>query len=105
GKKPFYYYLNEKQFEFASQISSIQMHHTNLTISNKAISYYLAWGAIPDPHSIFNEIKKLQAGHCFSLDLTTYDFKERKYWDIDTNVKNPFQGSYKDAIAELDGLI
>ena len=105
GKKPFYYYLNEKQFEFASQISSIQMHHTNLTISNKAISYYLAWGAVPDPNSIFNEIKKLQAGHCFSLDLTSYNFKERPYWDIDTEVKNPYKGSYKEAITELDGLI
>ncbi len=105
GKKPFYYYLNEKQFEFASQISSIQMHHENLTISNKAISYYLAWGAVPDPHSIFNEIKKLHAGHCFSLDLATYDFKERQYWDINTEVKNPYQGSYQDAISDLDGLI
>lgn len=105
GKKPFYYYLNDKQFEFASQISSIQMHHNNLTISNKAISYYLAWGAVPDPHSIFNEIKKLKAGHCFSLNLTSYDFKERKYWDINTDVKNPFKGTYKDAISELDDLI
>ncbi|EGV44835.1 asparagine synthase (glutamine-hydrolyzing) [Bizionia argentinensis JUB59] len=105
GKKPFYYYINDKHFEFASQLSSIQLHHNNLTISNKAISYYLAWDAIPDPYSIFNEIKKLQAGHCFSFDLINYKFKDRVYWDIDTTIRNPYQGSYQAAVKDLDGLI
>src|SRR5690606_22475923 len=66
GQKPLYYYFDNHTFEFASQISAIQLHNANLSISKKAISYYLAWGNIPDPYSIFNEIKKLKAGHTFT---------------------------------------
>jgi asparagine synthase (glutamine-hydrolysing) len=105
GKKPFYYYHNGKSFEFASQISSIQMHMDDLTISEKAIAYYLAWGNIPDPQSIFNEIKKLKAGHKFTFDLNSGQFKSEPYWDIDYKNERPYQGSYEDAKKELDQIL
>ncbi|MCK7591031.1 asparagine synthase (glutamine-hydrolyzing) [Subsaxibacter sp. CAU 1640] len=105
GKKPFYYYLNNKDFEFASQISSIQMFHSDLSISSKAISYYLAWGNIPDTQSIFNEIKKLRAGHSFVFYLETGTFKDKPYWDIDYKNENPFKGTYEDAKSELNTIL
>jgi asparagine synthase (glutamine-hydrolysing) len=105
GQKPFYYYHNGKDFEFASQISSIQLYNSNLSISNKAISYYLAWGSIPDPHSIFNEVKKLLPGNSFVFDLNSGIFKTKTYWDIDYNLKNPYKGSYEDAKEELTSIL
>ncbi|WP_033958602.1 asparagine synthase (glutamine-hydrolyzing) [Psychroserpens jangbogonensis] len=105
GQKPFYYYHNGKSFEFASQISSIQLHMDNLTISERAISYYLAWGNIPDPQSILNEVKKLKAGHKFTFDLNTGDFNTKPYWDIDYKNKRPFKGSYEDAKQELNEIL
>ncbi len=105
GQKPFYYYHDGKSFEFASQISSIQLHMNNLTISKRAISYYLSWGNIPDPQTIFNEIKKLKAGHSFTFDLKTGDFNNKPYWDIDFKGKNTFKGSYNDAKQELNKLL
>ena len=105
GKKPFYYYHNGKSFEFASQLSSIQTHMDHLTISKKAIAYYLAWGHIPDPQSIFNEIKKLKAGYKFIFDLNTGQFKSEPYWDIDYKNERPYQGSYEDAKNELDRIL
>jgi asparagine synthase (glutamine-hydrolysing) len=105
GQKPFYYYHNGKNFEFASQISSIQLHKANLTISKRAISYYLAWGTIPDPQSIFNEIKKLKAGHTFTFDLNTGDFNTKPYWDIDYKNERPYKGSYDDAKHDLDAIL
>src|SRR5690554_5054644 len=59
GQKPFYYYQQGTDFEFASQLSAIKLGHNNLSLSQKAISNYMVWGYIPDPDSIFNEIKKL----------------------------------------------
>ncbi len=105
GQKPFYYFHNGKSFEFASQISSIQLHMDNLTISKRAISYYLAWGNIPDPQSIFNEVKKLKAGHSFTFDLNTGDFNTKPYWDIDYKNERPFKGSYEDAKVELNEIL
>ncbi|MCX7549507.1 asparagine synthase (glutamine-hydrolyzing) [Xanthomarina sp. F2636L] len=102
GQKPFYYYQNGKDFEFASQLSVVQLYNENLSISKKAISLYLAWGVIPDPYSIFNEIKKLPAGHSFTFDLNTNKFKEKAYWDIDYQGKKQFKGSFDEAVNILD---
>lgn len=104
GQKPFYYYLNGKDFEFSSQISSIQLYNNRLTISKRAIQKYLSWGTIPDTDSIFNEIKKLSAGHSFTYDLDTGKFKDEQYWDLDYLGKNKFKGSYKDAMQELEHI-
>ncbi len=105
GQKPFYYYHKGTDFEFASQISSIQLFHNELTISQDAISYYLAWGNVPDPFSIFNEIKKLNAGHLFFYDLKSGDFTTEQYWDIDYLGKHKFKASYPEAQNQLEELL
>lgn len=105
GQKPFYYYHNGKDFEFASQVSSIQLHNKNLTISERAISSYLTWGHIVDPLSIFNKVKKLKAGHIFTFDLNTGVYNEQPYWDIDYKNERPFKGSYEDAKQQLNEIL
>ena len=105
GKKPFYYYHNGKDFEFSSQISSIQLHNKNLSISLKSISNYLTWGNIPDPDSIFNEIKKIRAGHSFNFNLRTGEFNQAQYWDLDFLGENQFIGTYDEAKRELEDII
>lgn len=105
GQKPFYYYHNGKDFEFSSQISSIQLHNRNLSISKKAINYYYAWGNVPDPMSIFNEIQKLEAGYKFTYKLDSGTFKKEQYWDIDYKGTHLFTGSFDDAKNQLDDLL
>ena len=105
GQKPFYYQHTDKGFEFSSQISSIQLHNENLTISSRSISQYLTWGNIPDPHSIFNEIKKLRAGYSFRLDLTTNKLSIQQYWDIIKKADIGYKGTYEDAVEELNARI
>lgn len=105
GQKPLYYYHNGKSFEFASQISSIQLHNNKLSISKKSIDAYLAWGNIPDPLSIFNEINKLLPGHIFNFKIKTGELNIKQYWDIDYEGKKKFLGTYKDALHELNLLL
>lgn len=105
GKKPFYYYHKDNEFEFSSQVSSIQIHHNNLSISEKAIAFYLAWGSIPDPQSIFNEVKKLLPGHFFTFDLNTGNFKSTQYWDINYKTTPNYAGSYEEAKEELSNIL
>jgi asparagine synthase (glutamine-hydrolysing) len=107
GQKPFYYYHNGKDFEFSSQVSSISLHFNKekLSISKKSIDAYLTWGYVPDPLSIFNEIKKLLPGYSFVYELSTGNFKSKEYWDIDYKGVNKFLGSYEDAQAELNTLL
>lgn len=105
GQKPFYYYHNGRDFEFASQISSIQLHNRNLTISEKSINYYFAWGNVPDPFSIFNEIKKLKAGYSFTFNLVSGELSTKQYWDIDYKGQIKFDGTFNDAKQQLDNLL
>lgn len=105
GKKPFYYYHNGTDFEFSSQISSIQLFNDKLSISKKAILEYLRWGSIPDTNSIFNEVSKLRPGHCFTFDLTNGKLDAEKYWDIDIHQKDKYQGSFEDAVSDLEVIL
>ena len=105
GVKPFYYYHNGKNFEFASQISSIQLYNDNLSISKKAIDAYLTWGTVPDPLSIFNEVKKLRAGNSFVFDLNSGNLNIKTYWDIDYKGENKFIGSYSEAQSQLKNIL
>ncbi|CAM3345925.1 asparagine synthase (glutamine-hydrolyzing) [Zobellia roscoffensis] len=105
GQKPFYYYLNGNQFEFASQISSIKLFNNNLSISEKSIQEYLTWNSIPSPNSIFNEVKKLEDGHWFIYNLANSDFKTHQYWDIDCSNNTIYKKSYKEATEELEELL
>ncbi|WP_281542981.1 asparagine synthase (glutamine-hydrolyzing) [Maribacter aestuarii] len=105
GQKPFYYYHNKTEFEFSSQLSSIQIGHNNLSISNSAIQNYLRWGYIPDPQSIYNEIKKLPPGHAFNYNLSSGVYNQKAYWDLDIKGLSKFEGSYQDAKRDLSTLL
>lgn len=105
GQKPFYYQISNKGFEFASQISSIQLFNDTLSISQNAIEQYLAWNTIPHPYSIFNEVKKLEDGHAFTYDLQTLEFDQWAYWDIAHPTASIFKGTYEEATLELESLL
>jgi asparagine synthase (glutamine-hydrolysing) len=105
GKKPFYYFKNGLDFEFCSQLSGIKMHHKKLTVSEKSIGLYLAWKAVPDPFSIYAEVKKLRAGHVFTYSLTNGDFKDWSYWDVINHDVPAFDGDYEDAKSQLKELL
>ncbi len=89
GKKPFYYHLTENSFEFSSQLTAILIGNTHsFTISSLSRQYYLLNGYIPDPYSIFDEIRKLRAGQSFTLSLSNYKMEINTYWDIFSNSSN-----------------
>jgi len=105
GQKPFYYYLNNQGFEFASQISSIQMFNDGLSVNKKTIQSYLIWNTVPHPDSIFNEVKKLRDGHAFTYDLQTKNFKDWSYWDIVFPIAPSFRGNFEQAKLNLEDLL
>lgn len=104
GKKPFYYLLSAEQFEFASHPTQISMHK-KLSVDTTAVEQYLIWGYVPEPLSIWQEVKKLPAAHCFKYKMATHEFKMVEYWQLDYTWKNKFTGSYQEAKEILSPLI
>ena len=103
GKKPFYYYMKDTTFEFASQIKQLSFD-TPSTINKYAQKLYFRYGYIPEPYSIYEDIYKLEAGYSFTYDLSTYTFTKRQYWDISTST-DELQMPYDNIKKELKTLL
>ncbi|MGR9053938.1 MAG: asparagine synthase (glutamine-hydrolyzing), partial [Gammaproteobacteria bacterium] len=89
GKKPFYYTRQPDLFAFASELSALTAHSAiEPTISRLALKKYFAYGYIPAPHSIYDNVYKLPGGHSLTFDLKTGQIDIKQYWDF---VIEPFE--------------
>lgn len=82
GVKPLYYYFDDSLFVFASEIKAIVEHPmVKKELNYEALSLFLQFGYIPEPHSIFKNIYKLEPGCFLEIDKNK-EIKKEKYWDI-----------------------
>ena len=80
GIKPLYYYQNNNQFIFASEIKAILLAKVPREVNLKAAKQYLQLRYIPGEETLFKGIKKLLPGH--SLTLKDNDMEINPFWDI-----------------------
>lgn len=85
GKKPLYYTVTKTgTFVFGSELKSLLLHPgVEKEIDPKALDAYFTLGYIPDPYSIFKNIKKLPPGHYLTFSEGRVDV--RQYWDFQFN--------------------
>ena len=82
GEKPLYYYLKDKKFIFASELSAIsQLDSFDKKISFSNLKKYCAYGYFPFDLTPYENVKKLNPGSNMLLKLDTFDFKIEKYWE------------------------
>jgi asparagine synthase (glutamine-hydrolysing) len=95
GKKPFFYAATGKSFVFASELTAVTEHPgVSRTLSRRALQKYYAYGYIPAPLSIYEQVRKLPGGCSLTLNTRTLQFEIDRYWDLvlepfDTIPKNP----------------
>ena len=80
GIKPLYYFQNEDEFYFASELKAILAVYGATDVSKEALHHYLTLRYTPAPSSMFAGIRKLQPGHCLLIKKNS--FIEKKYWDL-----------------------
>ena len=105
GKKPFYYYLDEKKIVFGSELKALRAFSSlKLTIDKDAVIKFLMYGYIPSEKSIYNEIKKLAPATLLQIDIDSLriTFKEN-FWKL--NKSKIKKTSFSDAIEQTDLLI
>jgi asparagine synthase (glutamine-hydrolysing) len=82
GKKPLYYYKDQARIIFGSELKCLlQAKNLPRQVSKPALDLFLTFEYIPAPHSIFENIFKLPAGHTLSIDGTG-KLEIRQYWDL-----------------------
>lgn len=83
GKKPLYYARQNESFVFASELSSLIQHRAiAANLSLLSLQKYFAYGYIPAPHSIFQQIEKLPGGCNLIVDVATRSHRVMRYWEF-----------------------
>lgn len=84
GIKPLYFYQDEKQFVWGSEIKAIlSASNIKKEISIQGLDYYFSYGYSQRDQTVYTQIKKLLPGHYFILSPgKTNKMKTSSYWDV-----------------------
>lgn len=81
GVKPLYYYADDKQVIFASEIKAIIKSGLVKTgLNEEALVDYLSFQSISSPQTLVDGIKQLEAGHYIKVKGNKVEIKQ--YWDL-----------------------
>lgn len=105
GVKPlFLSHLSDGSLIFASELKGLLTHPLmRRRLNPQALDAYMAWGYVPDTHSILDGVSKLQAGHFLLLEQGKSLTPQRRWWDISFAERS--QGEEADLSAELVHLL
>ena len=100
GKKPLHYAMHQGRLLFGSEIKTILALHPELAeVDSEGLLQYFYFGYIPDPHTAFQRIRKLPAGHL--MEFRNGEMKIRQYWDLPEYGTHP-PISENDCLEELE---
>src|SRR6266540_3211332 len=103
GKKPLYYSVTRTgTLVFGSELKSLLEHpEVERNISFEALDSYFSLGYVPDPISIFREVKKLPPGH--HLTFSKGRVSTQQYWDFvyDANGDRRREADYLEELRSL----
>jgi asparagine synthase (glutamine-hydrolysing) len=89
GEKPLYYYHSEEEFVFASELKSLVLFDSSLKkISNTALHLYFSLSYIPAPHTIYENIYKLEPATKLVINTNTLEIVKKKYWHYNIDNKS-----------------
>jgi len=82
GKKPLYYCIDNGRFLFASELKSILAVSAHTwALSTQAIELYFAFTFIPAPHTIFENIFKLEPGTFLKIS-DDFSLEKKCFWNL-----------------------
>lgn len=81
GVKPFHYAWDGKLFAFASELKALTAHpQVARAIDLDALGLFLECQYIPAPLTIYQSIRKLEAGHAMRLNTASGELNTWQYW-------------------------
>ena len=84
GEKPLYYGWVNGQFVFASELKSIKKFpEFKNSIDRNSLALFLRFNSIPAPHSIYQDIYKLEPGQIIQLNAESKKIKKFNFWSTE----------------------
>ena len=107
GKKPLYYWYENENLVFASELKPIMKHpEFEKRINEQVLARYIYQQCIMSPDTVFEHVYKLEAGGL--LVFKQGKINKRKYWDVASvydNFSKNMITDYAEAKAELKRLL
>src|SRR5690606_26069192 len=105
GIKPLLYYQDDDRLCFASEMKALLPMDIPKEIDSESLHQYLQFNYIPEPWSIYSQVKKLQPGHFIIAHAgKPQRFSEIKYYEI-VRRENEKKSDYETAQKELRKLL
>lgn len=83
GVKPLFVYDNQDLFLFSSELKAFHLHPGfKKEINVDSVAAFMQYGNIPQPHCIFKNCFKLEAGTFLVFDLHTKTKDQVQYWSV-----------------------
>jgi asparagine synthase (glutamine-hydrolysing) len=107
GEKPLYYGWQKDALLFGSELSSLKKHpNFNAEINRDALSLFIRQGYINAPHSIYENVFKLEPGTILRFACDSKTPEKTVYWSAKKNMllgaNNPFVGDSNAVVNELE---
>ena len=104
GIKPLYFAQTPQGFVFASELKGVQASGlTSRELSPSGLVGYLMLGSVPNPLSIYRDIRALEPGHTLSIDLSKSSVPvPKRYWSLPTDT---VETSYEEAVEQMRHLL
>jgi asparagine synthase (glutamine-hydrolysing) len=103
GVKPLLYYKDEDKFIFASEMKSVLAYNVPKEIDWASVRQYFTLGYIPEPNSIFRDVKKIEAGSYLLINKSR--FVSRKYYQVAEQTARKHSDSFEDAAIKVKSFI
>jgi asparagine synthase (glutamine-hydrolysing) len=81
GKKPLFYYFDGSTLVFASELTSLILHpEVPRSFDQESLKKLFAYGFIPAPRALLENVRKLPGGHWMKFDLGKGQIEIQEYW-------------------------
>lgn len=89
GEKPLYYLWHDGRLVFASELKAIRALGLCGAVSAEAVRYYMNYGYVPAPLSIYENVRKLPPAHL--LIARDGRMRTQRYWDVTFDPREDLQ--------------
>jgi asparagine synthase (glutamine-hydrolysing) len=106
GVKPLYFFHNNNQLVFASELKAILAYpNLKIELDDDGLAHYLTLGYVPAPYSIVKGVQKLRPGNILHFNLNKNTCTQKPYWDIINFYNKPrLNITYDQALLKLEKL-
>lgn len=82
GQKPLYYSTNGPVFQFGSDLLSFNLNRKISNVDPISLNYYMSFGFIPAPYSIWKGAVKLEPGQSLRYKIDTSEILKETYYSV-----------------------